>query len=1037
MAWFRRMGADSVDYHRQTVVGREDDHPGRALAYYGSRGETPLRWGGALAVRLGLEGEVTPEAYEAAFGPGGFRDPVTGERLVNTKRPGFELVFSVHKSVATLGLIDRADDMHAILDTTTQAALGYMDPWMQERGGRRGVAARRTPTTGLAYALTRHATSREGDPHPHDHALITNLTEMRDSKGGWKALDSAALREIFEAATYVGHLYGAAKAIELGYGIAPDGGKNGRGRHWRLAGCAEKVYRNFSKRADQIGDFMEERGYKSNRAERVAARATRKHKRHTGPDELMPHWHAQMREIGVTPEEHAAAIDAAGWPGGLLPDMTDDEIDTLAERVLAADGEFMKRHKVFGRFRLVAEVAPALYGRDPAQLDYALDRILRSKLVVPLVGIEGAYEQAYATAEVLATEQGIARRVERMIDQPGAAVDTETVDAAMDAKEAEIGRTLTTGQRRTVEAVCRSGRAVDVIVGVAGAGKTTAIDAVASALEDAGYTVHGTSTSGQAARTLSDAAGIEARTLRSLLWRLDHGQITLSQRSVVVLDEAGMTTDADLLRLVTGVERAGAKLVIIGDHRQVSAVGPGGALDAMLERHPEILTVLDENVRQHDPAERRALAELRGGSVERAVDWYARNHRTQIAATRTEALAEMVDAWATDTQAGHRTALLAWRREDVRDLNRLARARADELGWLTGDDLEAPGGRRYTVGDRVVLLAPNNPKDLRTSEQAMVAAVDHHRQTLTLRLEDARLVTLTGEEIDANHVDHGYALTVHRAQGATYDRVHGFADGGGRELGYVEMSRAGDRTTLHAVADDLDQAIEDVTVDWSTERRQRWVTRTAAPGRDTSIQPAPVDVEAQRTALVAELKALTSDAPPDVTDELTTVQKRLLALHENRRRLLDGTGRWRHTPAGHAARRLVQARAARQHAQVEASRSDLTRRERRRWRQEAQQLAIDEAAAQAQWGKTGEPIARRLDSDIADAETRLEGLRRHAQRRHLWLTTHQDRARRIQAVERALRRLDEPAPADMPNQPRGIDQPAGRRPPEQGDGLSL
>src|SRR5688572_13356439 len=100
MAWFRAMGAEEVAYHQATVVGRGDDHPGRALAYYGSRGETPLRWGGAGAAVLGLSGEVTPDAYEAVFGPGGFRDSVTGERLVSVSRPGFELVVGAHKSVA-------------------------------------------------------------------------------------------------------------------------------------------------------------------------------------------------------------------------------------------------------------------------------------------------------------------------------------------------------------------------------------------------------------------------------------------------------------------------------------------------------------------------------------------------------------------------------------------------------------------------------------------------------------------------------------------------------------------------------------------------------------------------------------------------------------------------------------------------------------------------------------------------------------------------------------------------------------------------
>jgi hypothetical protein len=84
----RMMGAESVAYHRSTVLGRADDHPGQALAYYASRGETPMRWGGTGAAALSLDGEVIPEAYEALFGPGGARDPSSGERLAATRRPG-------------------------------------------------------------------------------------------------------------------------------------------------------------------------------------------------------------------------------------------------------------------------------------------------------------------------------------------------------------------------------------------------------------------------------------------------------------------------------------------------------------------------------------------------------------------------------------------------------------------------------------------------------------------------------------------------------------------------------------------------------------------------------------------------------------------------------------------------------------------------------------------------------------------------------------------------------------------------------------
>ncbi|MGH9156980.1 MAG: relaxase domain-containing protein [Acidimicrobiales bacterium] len=147
----RMMGAESVDYHRQTVLERSDDHPGAALDYYASRGETPLVWGGRGAEALGLSGNVTDATYEAIYGPGGAMDPSTGERLVNSKRPGMELVIGAHKSVAELGVIGRAEDMHQIMDAERDATLGYLDDLTRKMGGRRGREATPTPTDGLTW----------------------------------------------------------------------------------------------------------------------------------------------------------------------------------------------------------------------------------------------------------------------------------------------------------------------------------------------------------------------------------------------------------------------------------------------------------------------------------------------------------------------------------------------------------------------------------------------------------------------------------------------------------------------------------------------------------------------------------------------------------------------------------------------------------------------------------------------------------------------------------------------------------------------
>lgn len=266
MAWFRKMGLDEVAYHEATVVGRGDDHPGRALAYYGSRGETPLRWGGAGAARLGLEGEVTPDAYDAAFGPGGFQGPVTFALLAKTDRPGFELVVGAHKSVAILGVAGRAEDMHSILDAETDGTMGWLDECFKARGGRRGQDRHRVTAGGLTYAVTRHATSRAGDPSPHDHVLVANVIEPAGRGRRFLGLDSAALRDTAEAATMVGRQHSAWRAVELGYRIEADDGPSGRLRHWRIAAVPDAVCDQFSKRSDEIADHLAESGHDSYRS---------------------------------------------------------------------------------------------------------------------------------------------------------------------------------------------------------------------------------------------------------------------------------------------------------------------------------------------------------------------------------------------------------------------------------------------------------------------------------------------------------------------------------------------------------------------------------------------------------------------------------------------------------------------------------------------------------------------------------------------------------------------------------------------------
>ncbi len=1009
MGWLRMMGAESVEYHRATVLGRVDDHPGGAMEYYASRGETPLVWGGSGASSLGLDGPVSAEAYEAVFGPGGAKDPHTGARLVQTRRPGMEIVIAAHKSVAELGVIGRAEEMHRIMDAERDATLAYLDSVTRQMGGRRGQAAKATTTTGLIYAHTRHATSREGDPSPHDHVLLANVLEMKDEQGGWKAADTAFWREHLHAATMAGRVASARVAVELGYGIEADPGPSGRLGHWRIAGVPEEVMELHSKRAAQIEAECQRRGEASYRARGVAARTTRRAKGHEPEGELVSRWRAELAEAGWPVERLAASVDAARQEREAIDPLHTSSARALLSEVLGAEGDLARR-KVFSRRHLVVALAPHVFGQDPEVLEKLIERALADPEVVPLVAVSGARERAHSLASVLARESAIAESLARQLARTdGPVASPESTESAIAEAEQSIGARLSDEQRAAVIGICTSGRGAELVVGVAGAGKTSMLRAVAEAFERSGHQVLGTATSGQAARNLGTEAGIaESRTLASLIWRLDHGQIALNEKTLILLDEVGMTDDIDLMRLTAYVEAAGAKLVLTGDHHQLGPVGPGGALAALVARHPDAVHHLVENRRQHDPEERQALEGLRDGDLGQAVKWYTAHGRVHAVARRDDALQGAVDAWAADTAGGHETGLYAWRRANVAELNRRARAWMEASGRLSGPELACPGGTSCRAGDRVVTLAPGAAGTLVTSQQATVETVEPESRSLVLRTDDGRQVRLVGEEIGADRLGLGYATTVHRGQGATESRAHLFADGGGRELAYVAMSRAREATHAWVVADDLAQAADDLRRDWSVRRTPTWALDAALPA--TTFKEAVVSLATPGHARVVVLalartrtsaEAVRHLQAPDLGPGLAEARAALREAEQARADLLAGRGAYLGTKAGQAVLDLAQADAGLAAARREAEHASRWWA-RRAGAKEAAAWAERQADARRRWQDHVVPEAARLDAAIGLRHDELERLIASLERQAARSATVADGRRVMQGIVAGL-----------------------------------
>jgi hypothetical protein len=249
-----------------------------------------------------------------------------------------------------------------------------------------------------------------------------------------------------------------------------------------------------------------------------------------------------------------------------------------------------------------------------------------------------------------------------------------------------------------------------------------------------------------------------------------------------------------------------------------------------------------------------------------------------------------------------------------------------------------------------------------------------------LRTKDERRVTLVGGELSTERLAHGYAVTAHRSQGQTVERAHVYTDGGGRELAYVAMSRAKESSHAYLVADNLDQATEDLVREWSSERRTAWVTDLVCerPSRTVEAVAGRPEAEKAREAALSHARlsatylARTAAVPKDPGLEIAAANGRRRELRELRRDLRRGQGVWANTEAGRATRDLMEARREMRRA---ASMAEQARwRDRRSYRKQVAAWAEREAEALGRWTSSGAPEAHNLDGLIAEGENTVREL---------------------------------------------------------------
>ncbi|OYX65693.1 MAG: Ti-type conjugative transfer relaxase TraA [Sphingomonadales bacterium 32-64-17] len=430
----------------------------------------------------------------------------------------------------------------------------------------------------------------------------------------------------------------------------------------------------------------------------------------------------------------------------------------------------------------------------------AVMSVVRASPDLVALGKDGRGEDRFTSREMIETE----RRLEQAADRLASHTDHGLPAAARDWGEAAAGSdglVLGKEQQAALERITGpSGLAI--VIGYAGTGKSAMLGIARGEWEAAGLNVRGAALSGIAAEGLENGSGIASRTIASMEHGWAQGRDLLTARDVLVIDEAGMVGTRQMERVLSHAADAGAKVVLVGDPQQLQAIEAGAAFRAIHERHGGV--EITEVRRQLHDWQREATRHFATGRTGEAIRVYADHGMIHAAETREQARGELVERWDRERIAApdQSRIILTHTNDEVRELNQAARDRMRDAGQL-GDDVLVKaerGARAFATGDRIMFL--KNERGLEVKNGTLGTIEQVNERSMTVRTDDGRSVAFDMK--DYAHVDHGYAATIHKAQGMTVDRAHMLATPGmDRHGSYVGMSRHRDGVQLHYGRDDF------------------------------------------------------------------------------------------------------------------------------------------------------------------------------------------------------------------------------------------
>jgi len=806
-------------------------------------------------------------------------DPITGEALGRVPSAkavgGFDLTFSPSKSVSTAWALAGRETREVIYrchQTAIEEVLNYAEREVfHSRSGKQGCVEENI--VGVVAASFTHFDSRDGDPQLHDHVVVLNRVQAKDD-GVWRTLDS---RGLFASTVMLSEMHQGVLSdlltAELGWDWEPHARRSSPVAKWEVAGVSERLMDEFSTRTTAIVDakdrlitqFEEDHHRAPTDVEvlklrQTATLSTRRAKKGVGLGDLTEKWTAR-----VTPyldDEPMAWVHELG--GKDVPVFTSAEFEDeiLLDIANSALDVVSAKRPTFSRANLQAEVFRQMQGvrfTKPAEriltATRATDLAVAQALLITTPNLhhtprfllrangtskfQGTGHWLYTSTTLLDAEARLLDAGQRL---DAAVVSRTTVAEVTEQRLPGKAFKLSIDQANAVEQITTSGRALDLLVGPAGTGKSTAMAGLRAAweAEHGAGSVTGLAPSAAAAEVLGDDMRIDTDNLAKWLYEhRQHGQRsreleelrekvrlieragrvpsprllasiasheealsrwTLREGQLVVIDEASLASTFALDELTSAALDARAKVVLVGDGAQLSSVDAGGMFRTLVrDRGDDAPTMAD--VRRFSAAwEKEASLGVRNGTNS-ALGAYATHGRIEDG-TRDDMLDALYAAWKSDTDHGMHSLMLASDTATVNELN--GRARAERIASGAVDDVGVDVAGAMTAGINDLVVTRENNRRLKTDTgwvkngDVWTVSATHPNGSMTVTRIGGDSTVLLPASYVAENVELAYATTVHRAQGRTVDTAHAFVSPTTtREVLYVALTRGSESNHLY------------------------------------------------------------------------------------------------------------------------------------------------------------------------------------------------------------------------------------------------